>query len=81
MSRLDNKALRSAFVGFMSGVTVVVARDDTDRPMGFIANLPASVAMDLPLLLTSIDESRINRFDLYVGNNVPADIHPLMGEQ
>ena len=51
MSTLDQRALRSAFGRFMTGVTVVTTRDGEGRPVGFTANSFSSVSMDPPLLL------------------------------
>jgi len=51
MSFHDPRALRNAFGSFMTGVTVVTARTDTDTPVGFTANSFTSVSLDPPLLL------------------------------
>ena len=51
MSKMDPRALRSAFGSFMSGVTVVTALDSDGQPVGFTANSFSSVSMDPPLLL------------------------------
>ncbi|MDG1737066.1 MAG: flavin reductase family protein [Paracoccaceae bacterium] len=51
MTNLDPRALRSAFGSFMTGVTVVTARDESGTPVGFTANSFSSVSLDPPLLL------------------------------
>ena len=51
MTALDPRALRSAFGTFMTGVTVVTARDRDGQPVGFTANSFSSVSLDPPLLL------------------------------
>jgi flavin-dependent trigonelline monooxygenase, reductase component len=47
----DPRMLRSAFGTFMTGVTVVTARDTDGAPVGFTANSYTSVSLDPPLLL------------------------------
>ncbi|WP_170381339.1 flavin reductase family protein [Ruegeria atlantica] len=51
MTSLDLRALRDAFGSFMTGVTVVTARDRTGAPVGFTANSFSSVSLDPPMLL------------------------------
>ncbi|WP_136442157.1 flavin reductase family protein [Pacificoceanicola onchidii] len=51
MSALDPQTLRRAFGSFMTGVTVVTARDGDGAPIGFTANSFTSVSLDPPLLL------------------------------
>lgn len=51
MTPLDQRALRSAFGSFMTGVTVVTTRRTDGTPVGFTANSFASVSLDPPLLL------------------------------
>jgi flavin reductase (DIM6/NTAB) family NADH-FMN oxidoreductase RutF len=51
MSAIDPEALRTAFGSFVTGVTVVTARDGDGRPVGFTANSFSSVSLDPPLLL------------------------------
>ncbi|WP_299729467.1 flavin reductase family protein [uncultured Tateyamaria sp.] len=47
----DPSILRSAFGAFMTGVTVVTARQVDGTPVGFTANSFSSVSLDPPLLL------------------------------
>ncbi len=54
------KALRQAFGAFATGVTVVTARDDQGRPVGFTANSFTSVSLDPPLLLVCPAKSSSN---------------------
>lgn len=49
------RALRDAFGCFTTGVTVVTTRSADGKPVGFTANSFASVSLDPPLALTSID--------------------------
>lgn len=49
------RALRDAFGCFTTGVTVVTTRTAEGQPVGFTANSFASVSLDPPLALTSID--------------------------
>lgn len=51
MSVLNAGDLRAAFGQFMTGVTVVTARDRAGQPVGFTANSFSSVSLDPPLLL------------------------------
>lgn len=51
MNDFDPKRLRAAFARYMTGVTVVTARDARGEPAGFTANSFTSVSLDPPLLL------------------------------
>ena len=51
MTAPDPRALRDAFGAFMTGVTVVTARQSDGAPVGFTANSFSSVSIDPPLLL------------------------------
>ena len=51
MAELDITNLRKAFGSYLTGVTVVTARDGNGQPVGFTANSFTSVSMDPPLLL------------------------------
>ncbi|MFK7835493.1 MAG: flavin reductase family protein [Sulfitobacter sp.] len=51
MTTPDTDALRQAFGRFMTGVTVVTARDADGTPVGFTANSFTSVSLTPPLLL------------------------------
>ncbi|WP_209010994.1 flavin reductase family protein [Labrenzia sp. PHM005] len=51
MKPIDPRELRTAFGRFMTGVTVVTARDKSGKPVGFTANSFTSVSLDPPLLL------------------------------
>ncbi|ASY59777.1 flavin reductase family protein [Sinorhizobium sp. CCBAU 05631] len=57
---LDPRALRDAFGSFMTGVTVVTAKDASGNPIGFTANSFASVSIDPPLLLVCIAKTSRN---------------------
>lgn len=51
---LDAKELRRALGAFVTGVTVVSARQDDGQPRGFTANSFTSVSLDPPLVLVCI---------------------------
>lgn len=51
MSALDLRELRAAFGAFMTGVTVVTAKNADGAVVGFTANSYTSVSLDPPLLL------------------------------
>jgi flavin reductase (DIM6/NTAB) family NADH-FMN oxidoreductase RutF len=51
MTAIDPRSLRDAFGSFLTGVTVVTARDAAGTPVGFTANSFSSVSLDPPLLL------------------------------
>jgi flavin-dependent trigonelline monooxygenase, reductase component len=51
MTDPDPRALRDAFGSYMTGVTVVTARDSGGTPVGFTANSFTSVSLDPPLVL------------------------------
>ena len=51
MTQIDPRALRRAFGGFMTGVTVVTALRADGTPAGFTANSFSSVSLDPPMLL------------------------------
>lgn len=50
----DPKALRHAFGGFATGVTVITTRQPDGTPRGFTANSFTSVSLDPPLLLVCL---------------------------
>ncbi|MEO0362226.1 MAG: flavin reductase family protein [Pseudomonadota bacterium] len=50
----DPKALRDAFGAFMTGVTIVTARDPGGELAGLTANSFTSVSLDPPLLLVCL---------------------------
>lgn len=60
MKPLDPRALRNAFGTFMTGVTVVTARDENGDPLGFTANSFTSVSIDPPLVLVCLAKSSKN---------------------
>ncbi|WP_460275335.1 flavin reductase [Celeribacter sp. ULVN23_4] len=66
MSTLDPRALRTAFGAFMTGVTVVTAKDASGAPLGFTANSFTSVSLDPPLVLVCLANSSVN-YDAMVG--------------
>ncbi len=57
---LDPRALREAFGAFVTGVTIVTARDDAGKPVGFTANSFTSVSLDPPLLLICLARTSRN---------------------
>ena len=62
MQEFDSRALRDAFSGFSTGVTIITTLDSDSvpgappRPVAMTANSFSSVSMDPPLLLWSIDK-------------------------
>jgi len=60
MMGVDKADLRRAFGSFMTGVTVVTARDKDGEPLGFTANSFTSVSLAPPLLLICIDHASEN---------------------
>jgi len=54
---MDPKALRQAFGTFVTGVTVITARDRDGTPRGMTANSFTSVSLDPPLLLVCVGKS------------------------
>ncbi|QRM57531.1 flavin reductase family protein [Sinorhizobium sp. BG8] len=57
---IDPRALRDAFGAFATGVTVVTARDEAGKPIGFTANSFTSVSLDPPLLLVCLARTSRN---------------------
>ena len=64
MSEFDLKDLRNAFGAFLTGVTVVTAREKNGIPRGFTANSFTSVSLDPPMLLVCVDKSA-ESFDVF----------------
>ncbi|GGX59579.1 monooxygenase/reductase [Tateyamaria omphalii] len=60
MTAFDTQALRNAFGTFLTGVTVVTARDAQGEPLGFTANSFSSVSLDPALLLVCLAKSSQN---------------------
>ncbi|MEX0343224.1 MAG: flavin reductase family protein [Erythrobacter sp.] len=50
----DPQAFRDALGSFVTGVTIVTARDDRGRPFGLTANSFNSVSLDPPMVLWSL---------------------------
>lgn len=51
---LDREAFRNALGTFVTGVTIVTARDGAGRPVGLTANSFNSVSLDPPMVLWSL---------------------------
>ncbi len=64
MSDLDSKALRAAFGGFMTGVTIVTAKAEDGTLVGFTANSFTSVSVDPPLILVC-PGNHLSSFDVF----------------
>lgn len=60
----DTAALRRALGCFVTGVTVVTARDADGVPHGFTANSFTSVSLDPPLVLVCVGHD-VERLDVY----------------
>lgn len=50
----DPQSFRDALGSFATGVTIVTARDEADRPVGLTANSFNSVSLDPPMVLWSL---------------------------
>lgn len=56
----DPRTLRDALGCFATGVTIVTARDEAERPIGLTANSFSSVSLDPPLILFCLAQSSAN---------------------
>ncbi|MEM6761553.1 MAG: flavin reductase [Pseudomonadota bacterium] len=56
----DTMALRQVLGRFATGVTIVTCRDKSGVPVGMTANSFASVSLDPPLVLWSVDRSALS---------------------
>ncbi len=54
MSEIDTQVFRAALGSFVTGVTIVTARDPDGRPVGLTVNSFNSVSLDPPLVLWSL---------------------------
>lgn len=54
MSEIDTQVFRAALGSFVTGVTIVTARDPEGRPVGLTVNSFNSVSLDPPLVLWSL---------------------------
>ncbi|MEO8617852.1 MAG: flavin reductase family protein [Sphingomicrobium sp.] len=54
MSEIDTQVFRAALGSFVTGVTIVTARDPDGRPIGLTVNSFNSVSLDPPLVLWSL---------------------------
>mgnify|MGYP001032743176 FL=1 len=66
MSMIDPSSLRAAFGAYMTGVTVVTARDAHGQAVGFTANSFTSVSLDPPLLLVCPGQF-LSSFEVFSG--------------
>lgn len=57
MKVIDPLLFRNALGGFVTGVTVITARDAAGNPVGLTANSFSSVSLDPPLILWSIGKT------------------------
>lgn len=64
MNQIDTKHFRSALGQYATGVTIVTALGDSGEPVGLTVNSFASVSLDPPLLLWSVDRSS-DLFDVF----------------
>jgi len=56
LQAVDPLALRQAMGSFLTGVTIVTARNEQGRPYGLTVNSFNSVSLDPPLVLWSLDK-------------------------
>jgi flavin reductase (DIM6/NTAB) family NADH-FMN oxidoreductase RutF len=61
----DSRAFRDALGHFATGVAVVTARDPSGVPLGLTINSFASVSLDPPLVLWSLDRAS-DRFEAFM---------------
>ncbi len=57
MTTINTKLFREALGAFPTGVAVVTTRDNKGKPVGLTMNSFASVSLDPPLVLWSVDEN------------------------
>jgi flavin reductase (DIM6/NTAB) family NADH-FMN oxidoreductase RutF len=74
----DSRAFRSALGTFATGVTVITTRPPAGEPLGITVNSFASVSLDPPLVLFSLDRASHSfeafaEADHYVVNVLSAD--------
>ena len=62
----DGRAFRRACGQFLTGVTIVTARDAHDAPVGVTVNSFTSVSLDPPLVLVSLDK-RLGSYQAFTG--------------
>lgn len=67
MGKSDLRELRNAFGAFLTGVTVVTAREKGGIPRGFTANSFTSVSLDPPILLICVDKAA-ESFEVFTGS-------------
>ncbi|WP_339863324.1 flavin reductase family protein [Paremcibacter congregatus] len=79
MSKIEPAALRSALGRYPTGVAVVTTTNATHHPVGMTINSFASVSLDPPLILWSIDRQS-DLFDVFTGANYYA-LHVLGQDQ
>lgn len=63
---LDGRELRNALGRFATGVTIVTAVAEDQRPMGMTANSFSSVSLDPPLVLWSL-QTTSDVYDVFAG--------------
>ena len=69
MNSISNDQFRSALGNYVTGVTIVTALGKSSRPVGMTANSFASVSLDPPLVLWSIDKSAPEAEDFEVASH------------
>jgi flavin reductase (DIM6/NTAB) family NADH-FMN oxidoreductase RutF len=79
MKTIDPRQFRDALGRYPTGVTVITTRDGKGRPVGMTVNSFASVSLDPPLVLWSIDV-RSAMFDVFMQASHFA-VHILTSEQ
>ena len=79
MNEIDSREFRDALGSYPTGVAVVTARDKNGKPVGMTVNSFASVSLDPPLVLWSIDNNSAF-FDVFIQANHFA-VHILRSDQ
>lgn len=60
MNEFSGRAFRDALAAFATGVTIVTASDEADRPVGMTASSFNSVSVDPPLVLWSVAKAALS---------------------
>lgn len=79
MSEIDQRALRSGFGEFMTGITIITTLDADRQPKGLTANSFSSLSLDPPLLMFALGKES-STFDAFMAGNGFV-VHVLGGDQ
>ncbi|NOX69764.1 MAG: flavin reductase family protein [Gammaproteobacteria bacterium] len=79
MNEIDSREFRDALSSYPTGVAVITTRDRHGEPVGITVNSFASVSLDPPLILWSIDNDS-GFYDVFMQTNHFA-VHILRSDQ